>query len=249
MAASLHRLLIPVAICVLTSLPSPAWAPETRVRMTDEAVRFMPATLRLALETHREALLRGMLEPQIREDEPEHRPSWCGGTLERQIDIEARALANMLKTPRPFSEIARAFGSLAHYVLDAGFPPGAGNPSDPKRYAHFAEFCEDRRAKFPLVFYGHQEPALKPDEFLGFAGEIAGRAREEDRELARAYAAAGDPPSPSAFDDRSVPFAIGSLCYSRSVTDLVRTWLSVWEHAGGDMGRTPYKQPNSDPSQ
>jgi hypothetical protein len=217
--------------------------------MTDEAVRFMPATLRLALETHREALLRGMLEPQIREDEPEHRPSWSGGSLERQVDLEARALAEMLTTRRPFGEIAQAFGRLAHYVLDAGFPPGAGNPGDPKRYRHFAGFCEDRREKFPLVFYGHQEPALKPDDFLAFAGEVAGRARDEDRELARAYAAAGDPPSPSAFDDRSVPFAIGSLCYSRSVTDLVRAWLSVWEHAGGDMGRTPYKQPKRDPSQ
>jgi len=69
------------------------------------------------------------------------------------------------------------------------------------------------------------------------------RARDEDRQLARAYAVAGDPPSPAAFDDRSIPFAIGSLCYSRSVNDVVRVWLRVWQDAGGDVEYTPYREP------
>ena len=62
----------------------------------------------------------------------------------------------------------------------------------------------------------------------------------EDRELARAYAAAGDPPAAAAFDDRSIPFAVGSLSYSRAVNDIVRAWLTAWRMAGGDTGRTPY---------
>ena len=50
------------AILLTLSLPPAlAWAPETRVRMVDEAVRLMPASLRKALESHRERLLRGML--------------------------------------------------------------------------------------------------------------------------------------------------------------------------------------------
>ena len=48
----------------------------------------------------------------------------------------------------------------------------------------------------------------------------------------------------SDFDDRSVPFAIGSLSYSRSINDVVRVWLTVWENAGGDMGYTPYRNMN-----
>jgi hypothetical protein len=69
------------------------------------------------------------------------------------------------------------------------------------------------------------------------------RARDEDRELARAYSLAGDPPSPAAFDDRSIPFAVGSLAYSHTVTDIVRAWLAAWRLGGGDVGRTPYLEP------
>jgi hypothetical protein len=55
-----------------------------------------------------------------------------------------------------------------------------------------------------------------------------------------AYAAAGEPPKPAAFDDRSIPFAIGSLSYSHSINNVVRVWLAIWRIAGGDLGRTPY---------
>jgi len=234
-----------VAALFLLHLPAMAWVPQTRVRMTDEAVRFMPASLRLALEANRESLLRGMLEPQTRENDPAHLPSWSGGTLEHQIDVEARALLDLLAAPAPFSEIAQRFGGLAHYVMDAGFPPGVGGADGAGRYDHFARFCEERREKFPLVFYGHYDPYLERGAFFNFAEAVARRALEEDGVLARAYAAAGDPPRPEAFDDRSVPFAVGSLCYSRSVNDVVRVWLAVWERAGGDMGRTPYRKPSS----
>jgi hypothetical protein len=213
--------------------------------MTDEAVRFMPASLRLALETNRGPLLRGMLGPQVREDDPEHLPSWSGGSLEQQIDIQARALRELLGQPRSFAEIARGFGVLAHYVMDAGFPPGVSDGDGATRYSHFATFCYDRLEKFPLVFYGHDDPALARGDYRAFAREIAGRARDEDRALARIYAAAGDPPDPAAFDDRSIPFAVGSLCYSRTVNDVVRVWLAVWDEAGGDMGRTPYTKPGT----
>jgi hypothetical protein len=244
MNRSVLRLVPLFAVILLATLPLRAWAPQTRVRMADEAVRFLPAALRLALETQREPLLRGMLAPQVDEDSPSHRPSWAGGTLEQQIDAEARRLAELLRKPRPFSEIAEAFGRLAHYVMDAGFPPGVGEGGG-SRYAHFAAFCEERREKFPLVFYGHEQADLERGDYAAFAAAVASRARADDRQLALSYAKAGDPPDPSHFDDRSVPFAVGSLSYSHTVNDVVRVWLAVWDRAGGDMGRTPYKQPAS----
>ena len=45
---------------------------------------------------------------------------------------------------------------------------------------------------------------------------------DEDARLRPVYAQTGEPPNPAFFDDRSVPFAIASLAYSRSVTDIVR---------------------------
>jgi len=227
---------------LLTVSAAAAWAPETRVRMVDEAVRFMPASLRLALENHRDPLLRGMLEPMGTEDGPEHRPPWSDGSLDRSLEQAAQHLLALLGEPTSFSEISAAFGNLAHYVLDAGFPPGMTDGDGAAHYGHFAEFCESRRQRFPLVFYGHEDPALAGYDYGAFGVNVMTRAMTEDRQLSRAYAAAGDPPDPAAFDDRSVAFAVGSLSYSRNVTDIVRIWLAVWNQAGGDMGRTPYSE-------
>ncbi len=45
--------LIVASLLALAVTPAAAWNPETRIRMIDEAVRLMPASLRLALERHR----------------------------------------------------------------------------------------------------------------------------------------------------------------------------------------------------
>jgi hypothetical protein len=231
--------------CAATLVPVRAWAPETRIGMVDEAVRLMPASLRAALEHHREALLRGVLEPMTAEDGPEHRPAWAAGSLDRRLAEAAETLQDLLAEPTRFDDVARGFGDVAHWVADAGFPPGASRTDGRLRYQHFSWFCEDRRERFPVVFYGHADPHLDAGDYRGFAGRVLASAGENDASLARAYAAAGDPPDPAAFDDRSVPFAVASLAYSQSMTHIVRVWIAIWDQAGGDMARIPYREPAS----
>jgi hypothetical protein len=226
------------AALVLAAAPALAWTPQTRVRMIDDAVRLMPASLRQALGSYREPLLAGMLGPLEREDDAAHRPPSSGGALDASVERVAGELATVLAQPTDFASVAERFGQLAHFVADAGFPPGAVEAGE--RYAHFASFCESRRERFPLVFYGHSDALLGDLDWRTMAREILARASAEDRTLAEAYAAAGTPPDPAAFDDRSVPFAVGSLAYSYTVTDIVRSWLAAWRDAGGDLGRTPY---------
>jgi hypothetical protein len=137
--------------------------------------------------------------------------------------------------------VSRRFGVLAHYVADAGFPPGAAGAGGAPRYAHFAGFCETRRARFPFVFYGHDNASLSRDDFKSFTLAIVERARAEDITLARAYAQAGQGNDAAVFDDRSIPFAIASLSYSHSVTDIVQAWLAAWRECHGDFAGTPYQ--------
>jgi hypothetical protein len=208
--------------------------------MVEEATRLLPASLRLALEREKEAMLRGALEPLVYEEDRRHQPPWSAGVLDQKIEEEARALSRALSDEAPFAQIAERFGALAHYISDARFPPGVSEGDGDRRAAHFAAFCESRRTRFPLVFYGHGDEDLARGDWRAFALKIMKRGSGDDRDLARIYEAAGDPPDPSAFDDRSVPFAICSLSYSRTITDIVRAWLTVWSQAGGDMGELPY---------
>ncbi|HEX6851841.1 MAG TPA: hypothetical protein VF139_10605 [Candidatus Polarisedimenticolaceae bacterium] len=232
------RLLLPFLL-LLAAPVARAWDPATRLQIVDEAIRFMPPSLRLALEHHRDAVRRGALEPMTTEDAPAHAPRGAGGTLDATTARAAADLVASVREPMAFDTIASRFGTLAHYVSDAAFPPGAA-PDAGIRYAHFSKFAASRMPKFPLVFLGHEDADLDRGDVAAFSRRIAAEAAGDDANLVRAYAAAGDPPDPVAFDDRSVPFAIASLAYSRSVNYVVRSWLRCWRDAGGDLGATPY---------
>jgi len=237
-------------LLLIVSAPAQAWQPETRLELADEALRLMPASLRLVLEKHRQQVRRGMLEPMVHEDRPEHRAPWAGGSLDARFTEEIEGLIEALGRERPaFRDIAQRFGRVAHYVADAGFPPGVSRGDAAGRFGHFSSFCESRREKFPVVFYGHQDPDLERYDYQAYVLGVMRRAASEDEQLAAAYARAGDPPDPAAFDDRSVPFAVGSLAYSHSFTDIVRVWLHTWRQAGGDIGRTPYLKKQPTPAQ
>lgn len=239
------RALVVATLALPLALAAPAasaWAPETRMAIADEAMRLMPQSLRLALDMHRVDVMSGLLEPLTDEDAPAHRAPWSGGQLDATLAAEARRLVQELGGKTPFRRLAQRFGRVAHFAMDAGFPPGVGESESGERYSHFSRFCENRRPKFPLVFYGHDDPALARGDWRAFALAVMERSRADDRLLARAYAAAGRPPAASAFDDRSIPFAVGSLSFSRSVNDVVRVWLTAWDEAGGDMGRTPFRE-------
>lgn len=240
--------ILPVLVFVLAVVAvcptARAWSPTTRLRMVDDAIHMMPESLRLLMERHRREALRGMLEPLTAEDLPAHRPSWNGGTLEAEIAVRRRAVVEAIDGHLPFDEVVARFGALAHFVADAGFLPTAGSADD-ERFRHFSELIDGRLGKIRFVFYGHADPAGDVAAADAFAAAILARAREDDRRLAAAYAAAGDDPHPSAFDDRSVPFALASLSYSRTVTDIVHAWLDAWKLAHGDTARTPYLEPRS----
>ena len=232
------RILSALWICGACVSPALAWSPASRVQMLDQALRLLPESLRSALQGYHEELRRGMLEPMLDEDGPAHRAPWDDGHLDSTVDAEIEALVSALRKGSDFDEISRRFGRVAHFVLDAGFPPAMGDDGS-ARYAHFGGYCEAKLSKFPLVFYGHDDES-DTVVYRDRALQTMSRARDDDRLLARAYAAAGDPPDPAHFGDRSVPFAVGSLSYSHGVTNIVRMWLGAWRQAGGDMGRTPF---------
>jgi hypothetical protein len=236
-----HRPALVALILVGSAAPAFSWTASTRIVMVDDAIKMMPPSLRKVLEKRRNDVLRGMLEPLTQEDTLPHRPPWEQGSLAATVDAAARDLVSGVETRVSFHDVARRFGVLAHFVADAGFPPGASGAPGAPRYAHFAALCEGRRARFPLVFYGATNDALSKGDFRTFALTVLERARAEDLTLASAYAQAAGATDGAAFDDRSVPFAIASLSYSHSVTDIVQAWLAAWRECHGDLGGTPYQ--------
>jgi hypothetical protein len=60
--------------------------------------------------------------------------------------------------------------------------------------------------------------------------------------LSEEYFRYGSRRSAAEFDDRSTAFGVASVCYSRSVSDLVNIYYYIWREAGGDVRRAAVMQ-------
>ena len=72
------------------------------------------------------------------------------------------------------------------------------------------------------------------------AMEISRRALKNYALIGPAFKDDGSPVSPSALDERSVPFGITSLSYSHATSDISWIWRHLWASINGDMRGTPF---------
>lgn len=254
MSLSPRRLLLLLAgAAALLCLSTPAalaWTPAMEDRIVFEATRLMPPSLRGVLEKHADETKEG-----LRAARGDERGLWHtqeegqqGACLSTRAEGLAGEIVKLIDSHEPFASVARKMGELAHVVADLNNPlhVSAKDPGEARYAADYAEYVESNLPKYPLVFYGWSDPRLDlpglpgPGDVGAFARDAARRARRYYDPISRAYAPRGKVPLEHRFDVRSLPFGIGSLSYSHTVTDTARLWLHVWNQAHGDALGTPY---------
>jgi len=239
-------LIIPILLGATTRTSS-AWTGPMDARVVREAVRLMPLSLKGILEGHLDDLNAGARQSAEDETSPWHQqdPGQTTPCAAARVEDLATSVVSMIDGHQPFGDVARQMGEIAHFIGDLNNPlQVSSDDAREARYAgDYAEYVESNLDKFPLVFYGWKEATLDGPGAAGpraFSEQIASRARRYYARLGQAYAP-GDPATVSQrFDVRSLPFGIGSLSYSHSVSDTARIWLSIWERAHGDVRGTPY---------
>ena len=224
-----------------------AWTGLMESRVAHEATRLMPLSLRGILETHADDLNAGLREAAADEGSAWHRQDSgqkapCAAA---RVEELASEIVSMIDAHRPFADVARRMGSLAHFIGDLDNPLRASSddPRESRYDQDYAEYVASNLERFPLVFYGWKEGSLDapgPGGPRRFAEQIAVRSRRYYRHIGRAYAPDNPEPLARRFDVRSLPFGIGSLSYSHAVTDTARIWLHLWRRAHGDIHGTPY---------
>jgi hypothetical protein len=218
-------------------------------RVTRESVRLMPPSLRSILETHAEALRAGALEAAAEEPASVHSldSGQKGPSAATRLEELVPGAVKAIDDHRPFAEVARLLGRIAHFAGDLNNPLQVA--SDDPREAHYASqytlYVELNLPKYPLVFYGWSDESLDPagparQAVRAFSEAAARRARGDYAPIRSAYDPANPAPKERRFDERSLPFGVGSLAWSRTVTDTARLWRHVWRLAHGDMAGTPY---------
>ncbi len=239
--------LLVVVLCPSVSL---SWTDATRTRMVRDALKVTPPALSAILEHHRLELDRGMLAPSRREGEEVHFQHADGrkGLAAAGVEQKIEAVRRILERHGSLRRFVYEMGALAHFVADVNFPLNASDddPREPLYRDAYSRFIETSLAKIPFVFDRDVPIELEENDLREF---IMSRARQAVRGYALigpAFNDDGSPSSASALDERSLPFGIASLSYSRATTDIARIWRYVWGSVDGDLEGTPFMDPPTD---
>jgi hypothetical protein len=216
-------------------LTATAWTRASDERIAKKSAALAPPDLRLLIERFESDYKRGLERAQAEEATDAHQFFVLSreGRLRDRIERETRATIDSIRKGDPMSHVVERLGVLVHLVADANNPFHVAN-DDPRLAAShndFETYFERRLAKFPTVFYG-LDPSFHLTKYLD---KTFARTAKFYPLVAEEYFRTGTRRTHTEFDDRSTAFGVASICYSRSVTDLVNLYYFIWKEAGGDV--------------
>jgi hypothetical protein len=226
-----------IVLLFLFPLTASAWTRASDERIAKKSAALAPPDLRLIIDRFESDYRRGLERAQAEEATPGDAHQYFTlsreGRLRDRIERETRAAIGEIRKGDPMSGVVERLGTLVHLVADANNPFHVAN-DDPRLAAShndFETYFERRLAKFPTVFYGLQ-PRFELTTYLDKTFKRTARFYPL---MSEEYFRSGIRRSSSEFDDRSTAFGVASICYSRSVTDLVNLYYYIWKEAGGDV--------------
>lgn len=209
--------------------------------MAETALTLSPPHLLKLIEIHEPAFERGLRDAERHEQQkPEVHLGRDRRALDRLLRHEIDQAVMVLKERRPIEEFVYQLGVIAHLTGDLNHPfhIGVDDLMDGKRI-DFEQYLERRRERFPTVFYGLEKGRVL-DRVIRRA-QI--RTLGYEPLLRSEYFRDGSSRWSRQFDDRSTAFAIASLTWSHTISDLVNIYFELWRRVGGDVRKAERLQP------
>jgi hypothetical protein len=229
------RILSALAL-LLFSFPALAWSDSVQRRIAQKSAQLAPPDLRTLISRFEDDYESG--RRAAAESEAHQRGHLYSAdrnsVLKQQIEREVNRAISTMRSRKSTREFVATLGHIAHLVSDANHPLLLVD-TDRKLAAmkpDLDRYLESRAGVIPTIFYGLKQPFSLP----GHLDTTFRRSASYRPLLAEQYFPSAGPPRTSAnFDDRSTAFAIVSLSYSHSVTDLVNVYYYIWKEVGGDV--------------
>lgn len=225
-----------LALLAVHPRPASAWTPATQVTISREASRLSPPDLARQIEKHRRAFEEGVNAPFGDTDAARHMKNPDGsGQLDQIIQAEVKKAVDAIRAHRPFEDVVRQLGVVAHYVADANNPlaTSAADVDEGRYFVDYLRYAETAEPRFPLVFYGIQPGLEKQKDVSPVIAEALRRGRALYPMIGREYRRIGFASGIGRFDDRSTAFGAASVSFSRAVTDVTLVLRYIWITAGG----------------
>lgn len=213
-----------VLLLAFFPLTAGAWTSSAELRIAKKSAALAPPDLRMLIERFEADYQRGLerAREDVRHDE-----------LRALLERETRATIEAIRGGEPMPSVVARLGTLAHYVGDANHPFLAtrGDPRLTASKDDYERYFERGLRKFPTVFYGLDSQF----QLSTYLSRTFARSAKFNPLLTEEYFRTGERRTSAAFDDRSTAFGIASICYSRSVSDLVNLYYFIWKESGGDV--------------
>ncbi len=240
-----------------TLYPPPAvaacgWHDSVQKRTLEHATRMMPTALRRILRRHDKALRRGAAAEQRRLPTSLHAEDPGGGdSAADRLAASVSRITALLDAQAPFERVAWEMGAASHLIADLTNPFRTA-PRDGDSLAFepaFLAYMEEQLPDLRVVFTSYEHPLLARGDTGAFGRSLAGTARSYLDDLVGALRLHQQTGEQAYIDQRSVPFGVASLSFSRGVTDTARVWLHAWRAAHGSLRGLPYPlEPAPDPA-
>jgi len=249
----------PLAFLLLaaTTFPAPAattacgWPRPVQRRVLEQATRLMPPSLAHILRRHERALRQGAEAERRRQPALLHAQGLepGDGAAERLAASLARITA-LFDAHAPLNRIAWEMGAASHLVTDLSNPFRTAPRDDDAALFEdrFLDYLASHLPHLRVVFTTYHDPLLEGGQVTEYGRQLAARSRSYLDDVVgafRRFDASGDP---AYLDERSVPFGVASLAYSRSAMDTARVWLQAWRQAHGDLTDLPFSLTDPDPA-
>ncbi|MBW3670404.1 MAG: hypothetical protein KY432_01890 [Acidobacteria bacterium] len=223
------------------ALSAHGWTLQTERAMAEAALELGPPNVAQLVAIHERSFEEGLLdgarhEQQALEAHLGRDRTALEGILRREIEQAVK----IMKTRDPIEHFVYQLGMIAHLTGDLNHPfrLGTGDELESRR-SDFEQYLERRRVKFPTVFYGmERDRAVDRVIRKGHARSLSFAPL-----LHYEYFEKGEERWSRQFDDRSTAFAVASLSWSHTVSDLVNIYYEIWRQAGGDVRKAGLLRP------
>jgi hypothetical protein len=232
-----------LAALLLAAGDASAWPMSVMESMARDARRLLPRSLS-ALMYHN--------EKQILEAAQRFPPDLAqlmaadlgSGELQPEtvaaLEQHAQEAVDLLKQRRVTDGIVR-LGALLRIPADLADPAlmagDQGYPSGVTR--EYYAFVEANLAKIPVVLDDPPALRLGRDKLGPYWRRVHGRSRGDSGVIMLEMFRNGRVVDHRTIDFRSPVFGVASLAYSRAVTSIAATWLTLWRSVGGDVTLMP----------
>lgn len=230
-----------VAAVLAFSGPAAAWPTSVMESLARDARRLLPRSLATLMHHHE----REILEASQRFPPDLARlmaADLAAGELQPEtmaaLEQHAEEAVDLLKQKRVSEGIVR-LGALLRIPADLADPAlmagQDGYPSGVTR--EYYAFVEASLDKIPVVLDDPPALRLGRDRLAPYWRRLHGRSRGDSDVIRVELFRNGRLVDHRTLDYRSPVFGVASLAYSRAVTSIAATWLTLWRSVGGDLTR------------